>query len=275
MELTIHREQTEQLKVELDSYFRTHGIIPSSKHFDCPHYSKCSEGSTEFYLAVLPHVGSNYAMEIDGKPFRILFIGKEALAEEPMSIDARTKQIEEEGQADQHNPHMAGTALALKILFDLDLDSENELLEDDHIYKYMALTNGTLCHFLSVNGTKRPAAMLNNCAEHLTNTILQLKPTIVIFQGSSYDLANFNHFGPAHYPDRNPYKKLIHLGDFKKEDQGVYQSETSGLPRFVLKLYHPAGSRSDSDTRWDSPTRKYFLENVKPALEYIRKIIIG
>lgn len=161
------------------------GPGPNSQ-FCCEHEAACRSSAErngkKFAAGQLSYVGDGYAAKIDGRPMRILVVPMQVGSDEVIDMDRRREQILECKNPSRRNPHMRAVVEVLQVLFGLEPGGVVEKINNNsHVLEAYAMANSVLCSNLSGSPTD---AMLENCREHLSQTIALLKPTIIVTQGN-------------------------------------------------------------------------------------------
>lgn len=250
--------------------YMSDSVLDDEKAFKCSSFRSCKE-STEakrgvrFFEGQLSHVGLHYDTTVDGAPFRVLIVPLDAGNERSRVslVERRDEQVRVRiGESwRDHNPHMRGVALALRLAFggQVGIDSEGEWLKTAagrvHVFDAFAMANLTLCSAIvprekSVSsGTKSrtTAIMRRNCLSHLMSTISILQPTLVIGQGA-----------PVRVTLRETLDFERRLGEF------VWIASLGGA-RFVwVPLSHPT-------YHWSSPGYSELHDVVIPSISVARE----
>ena len=254
-------------------------VLHPDKGFICEHEKACREScmaDRKFHPGQLHHVGEYYALERNGKPFRIVISGAEYGDEsECVSIEDRTDEITclQKCKPSDWNPHMRGTLILLQLLFGKEPENPSagkEAMSVDvngrsvNILKTFAMPNFLLCSARKL-GDERPIqesasvdVMQQNCAEHYKETLEALKPQIVILQGD------------RSYGDRscgfwwNCYEKSMKPKAAEIQHVKVNGCETETL---ILPLYHP----SYPQRAWGGKRYAATNDYVRPAVESLLK----
>jgi hypothetical protein len=252
--------------VRLETYFRSN--VLDNKRFVCSSWRDCeasiSPGST-FKEGQLSHVGKHYDLQRAGQDLRVVVVGQEVAGKgKPRTtMDERyarvhdgsglTLRFDGDGEHKRRNPHMRGTTLALRTIFELpgtNHATEFLYLDEDsvHIFDCFALVNRLLCaaHLASTSTGKSTKTMLNNCERHFRATLEILEPTIVVIQGIKVWRWSKNILVPV-----------------KQRSENLFECELAGRRVMVAAFTHPSAWGPD---RWDSPTSVYFKQVVRPTL---------
>ena len=249
----------------LEEYMCEHVL---GERFCCRHHDECRESATwrggvSFYAGQLSYVGRYYDIEVDGRPFRVLVVPMETgRAREHVTIAQRgTRVTDRIGQPFwRRNPHMRGTALALRLAFGLGVgaDPAGERLPGSgvHVFEAFAMANLLLCSAVKTGTTtsRHTALMRRNCSKHLEATIRVLEPTLVISQGVRL------------------VKPLSGLFTTVEEHSPVVRTVALQGREFLwVLLHHPSGW---SDSNWSRPDAPYLVETVRPAIGLARKLAL-
>ena len=171
----------------------------------CKNRDKCTSSinmSNTTYLPAQAHfVGKMYGLSIDESPLRIVIVGQE-YGHGGESPDGHVTPLERSNTFDSAsdykfeptNPHMRGSALALRYLIrgDVGEDHEDCITTSDgmkvSIYDCFALINYLMCSATKIGSRrgKSTAEMKRNCSENFKAAIELLKPNVLIMQGRSY-----------------------------------------------------------------------------------------
>jgi len=127
------------------------GVLHPKDGFICKHEKACRESCGDdrtFHPGQLHHVGEYYAMERNGKPFRIVISGAEyGDASEHESIKKRTRGIQSCGKCippypddEKLNAHMRGTLFLLQLLF--EKGPMNPVVGEDAVHVDMQIRTG-------------------------------------------------------------------------------------------------------------------------------------
>ena len=186
----------------------------------------------------LPHVGINYAMKRNGKPFRVAIFGIEPGARglgDSGNWDMKVKrEITEDFNEKLYtgfNPHMKGTLHTLQLLFGLPVDGDSREIEIDggrkcKIFDAFCLSNARLYRETSESSDESTGSIADeiwtNCERHIKKTIEIIQPQIIILQGDP-TAALFNS---------------VFEDQIEKRGE-VYNYKINNKPILVLWLYHP------------------------------------
>jgi hypothetical protein len=250
----------------LDDYFRSN--VLDGKRFVCASYRECKSSITPgctFKEGQLSHVGKHYDLSREGRPLRIVVVGQEVagkgkpritMAERYAGVhdgSGLARRFDGDQEHLRRNPHMRGTTLALRTIFDIPgTEHATEFLhlggENAHIFDCFALVNRLLCaaHLEGTSTGKSTKTMLNNCERHFRATIKILEPTIVVTQGIKVWKWSKNVLVPV-----------------KQRADNLFECELAGRRVMVAAFTHPSAWGPD---RWDSPTSAYFKKVVRPTL---------
>ena len=262
---TADHQATSQRLRDLSDYMTTN--VLAGKRFVCRSWDECESSISAkctFTEGQLSHVGNHFDLVREGRPIRVVVVGQErggqhasiTLPErstEVLGSGLSRRFIAEKGHK-KRNPHMLGTTLALKTIFDLpqDTDHSSEFIDEGgkkiHIFDCFALVNRLLCaaHLGRTNG-KPTSTMFKNCEDHFRATLEILEPTIVIIQGIKVWSWSQNVLPPV-----------------KKRGQNLFECELNGSPVMVATFTHPSSWGPD---RWDSTSSQYFRRVVRPTLK--------
>ena len=185
MPVVTDQEASERYRQRLEEYCSKHVLNPKSG-FCCEHGEACHSSvggkRNSFAAGQLSYVGDGYAAEIDGRPMRILVVPMQVGRGADIDMDRRRGQVLECKKPSRRNPHMRAVVEVLQVLFGLEPGGVVEKINNNsHVLEAYAMANSVLCSNLSGSPTD---AMLENCREHLRQTIALLKPTIIVTQGN-------------------------------------------------------------------------------------------
>jgi hypothetical protein len=257
----------------LAAYMRDSGLDEKGA-FECASFRSCKESAevkpgVRFVEGQLSHVGLHYDVNVDGAPFRVLIVPLDAGHERSRVslVERREKQVRvriKESWRD-HNPHMRGVALALRLAFggQAGTDSEGEWLTTAtgrvHVFDAFAMANLTLCSAIvpretsvsSGTTSRTTSAMRRNCLVHLNNTISILQPTLIIGQGA---------------PVRDILGKAL---DLERQLGEFVWVASLGSQRFVwAPLSHPT-------YHWSSPKYADLNDVVIPSISIAREAALS
>jgi hypothetical protein len=236
--------------------------------FVCEHYKSCRDSRRDghvFLEGTMGHVGKRFDLRRSGKPLRIVVVGQEA-ADRRVTLEKRYWQVLDQSglgrryKADSEhksrNPHMRGVTSALRVIFGkgLGADYEGEWVYPEngkpfHVFDGFALLNRLMCFAGPDNSSQGRATrtMLNNCGDHLTETLRVLEPTILILQGSA--ATTWTKTALTSDRDFGPYLSEAHLGEHRL---------------MVCNFSHPAAR---GDKRWgDRLDAPYLTDALEPTL---------
>jgi len=179
-------------------------------NFDCRHLSACQSSCAQgidFTEGQLHHIGAHYSLLRDGEPFRVVIVGEQYGGEQPTGLDERREAVRDchrfkpnsggkkSDESDENNPHMTGTLLALRFLFEkpfpLPFAADDSNLDvggnSVSIFDCFALTNYLLCsaNAPGKKSTEASTTMWENCREHIAAVLRILQPTHLVLQGAS------------------------------------------------------------------------------------------
>jgi hypothetical protein len=265
-------ETTERIG-RLDAYFRSN--VLDSKRFVCASYRDCKSSiatGCTFKEGQLSHVGKHYDLTRDGRPLRVVVVGQEVAGKgkRRITMEERYAGVHDgsglarrfDGDRDhlRRNPHMRGTTLALRTIFDIrGTDHATEFLhlggKNAHIFDCFALVNRLLCaaHLGGTSTGKSTKTMLNNCERHFRATMEILEPTLVVIQGIKVWRWSQSVFEPV-----------------KQRGANLFECDLAGRRVMVAAFTHPSAWGPD---RWDSPGSSYFKQVVRPTLKRATKLL--
>lgn len=178
------------------------GIEPADDHsFSCK-YRDCDEGCSRglpLCCGTWPYVGLEYgAAIVRGKPTRILFIAMDRGSDGHELMFPDTQEAFRKAAEQRTNWHMGGVALLMA-----------GLLDDGTCAKYslqFALTNAVKCVLSNKKNMNAnlDRTMICNCANHLWSEIEDLRPHLIITQGT-----HPRETVVAHYSDLKPLVKVV------------------------------------------------------------------
>ncbi len=262
--ITYDRDLSNEIRTNLQKYWRENvyngadtgdgaGTEFKEEHFICRHQEACKQScaGSSLQAAEATRFGNFYALEVDGKPLRIVIAGisigdaKGKNRSYYNTIATAPEKHPEFEQITGLNPHMKGTMLALQLLFGKQ-PYVNQFRPDDHnklftvdienvgtrnLLQCYTLANRLLCSVKDgdASDATRPAMRLN-CKAHTLAILKILDPTILILQGTGV------------------WSSII---------DSVIQEHLPNTP--IHRFQHPA-------RRWPSHNSKYFKETVEPSL---------
>ncbi|MDD9854879.1 MAG: hypothetical protein OXU88_01720 [Gammaproteobacteria bacterium] len=206
---TLNEADQRERERRVDEYLKKERLF-DVRHFGCRHLgdckSSCAQG-IDFTEGQLHHIGAHYSLLRDDEPFRIVVVGEQYGGEQPTGLDERREVIRDchrfkpnsggkkSDKSDKNNPHMTGTLLALRFLFEkpfpLPFAAEDSNLDVGgnavSIFDCFALTNYLLCsaNAPGKKSTEATDAMWENCREHIATVLRILQPTHLVLQGAS------------------------------------------------------------------------------------------
>ena len=185
MSVVTDQEASERYRQRLEEYCSKHVLGPNSG-FCCEHGEACRSSvggkRNSFAAGQLSYVGDGYAVEIDGRPMRILIVPIQVGRDQVIDMGTRREQIRACIDPSRQNQHMRAVVEVLQVLFGLEPGGiVKQIDSNSHVLEAYAMANSVLCSNLSGSPTD---AMLKNCREHLRQTIELLEPTIIVTQGN-------------------------------------------------------------------------------------------
>lgn len=244
------------------------GNVLREKDFVCSSWDECESSvpsTRSFTEGQLSHLGKHFDLSTDGRPLRVVVVGQEVGARggPRITMARRYARVHHEigligrfeGDADHkgRNPHMRGTTLALRALFDRPgTDHPGEFIDVDgeriHMFDCFALVNRLLCaaHLRGTSTGKSTKTMLSNCERHFTASLEILEPTIVVIQGIKVWKWSQDVLVPT-----------------RGHGQTLYECDLAGGRVCVCVFTHPSAWGPD---RWDSPHSSYYRQVVRPTI---------
>lgn len=260
---------TETFVKKLECYMQKN-VLADNK-FICAYRRECKKShSGIFYEGQLHHVGKNYDLKINDKPFRIMVVGQE-YGHDPkkVSLNNRYQMIMgcKEIPFNDRNPHMRGTTSVLRCLFGkgLGIDCESEWINffnggKCHIFDAFVLVNYLLCSALKEGqgmAGKSSSTMKKNCHDHFQKTIEILEPNVIIIQGKgiwNWIRDTFDNIEPV------------------QRSKIIYQAKLNNISVIVVSFTHP----SDRNIKYNwglNDNTPYLNKTVKPTITKIQKIM--
>ncbi len=250
----------------LQDYFARN--VLNGDQFVCPYAADCrASHPTNFYEGQLHHVGKNFDLIRNGRPFRIVVCGQEY--GQPIlhqTLEKRYRQVAVGSGQERRfsrtpgyrtrNPHMKGTTSLLRLLFERGLgkNHEGEFIRvngaETHLFDAFALVNFLLCS-ATAGGKKGDSTpiMRKNCGRHFQAAITILQPTILVCQGAG--VAN--------------WLKTASAFDVRPIGAGRGRIQKGELDIQVLEFTHPA-ARGNNNWGWNDRT-PYLLGTVEPRVK--------
>lgn len=210
---TLNEADQRERKRRVEEYLKKERLL-DVRNFGCRHLSACKSSCAQgidFTEGQLHHIGAHYSLLRDDEPFRVVIVGEQYGGEQPTGLDERRGAVldchrfkpnsggKKGDESDESNPHMTGTLLALRFLFEKPFPLP--FVEDDSnldvggqtvsIFDCFALTNYLLCsaNYPGKKSTEATDTMWNNCREHIAAVLRILQPTHLVLQGAR--LANY------------------------------------------------------------------------------------
>lgn len=221
-----------------------------------------------FAAGQLSHVGRHYDLTLGGKPCRILVVAMDTVRlREHVTLDQRHAEVMESAELPftRRNPHMQGTASALRLAGGRDPgdDREGEQLRLSgvrrpvHLFDAYAMANLRLCS-ATADGERSlsNATMSRNCLPHLAATIKILEPTLCIVQGVQVN------------------KVLTELMSRRRQvAPHLEQARIAGVETLVAAFTNPSAR---GIYRWGRLNGvPYLYETVAPTLRVAHRITVG
>ena len=249
--------------------------VLAGTEFICSNWGECETSigaNCTFQKGFMSHVGKHYDVRAGEKDLRVVVVGQEVgKSKRPhMTLDERYRGIHlgsglgntfhADGEHKGRNPHMRGTTLALRTIFQTGsgVDKEGEFIDIDgervHLFDCFALVNRLLCsaHLAGTSNGKSTSTMLNNCERHFAATLEILQPTVVVIQG----VRMWKWSQKVLVPSKQVTDHLVEasLGNEKVA---------------VATFTHPS---AHGEHRWGSPSSPYFIDVVEPTLRRAIKL---
>lgn len=199
-----------------------------------------------------PYVGERYAIAGPGGPHRIVILSADAGAADAVGFDQRREEFRSHFNRPPDSPHLKGTLLALQAWFDTPSDTMSISVDDRDasLFECCALLNATPFAISRPNSKSNTSymngALARKGGELIKHLIEALRPNLIVSQGN---LA-WEALKPS-YPKGLRWEALNQLGAV-----------------FVLPVAHPSARGKLS---WDSASRRYFVETVRPGITEARK----
>lgn len=256
-------EKTRDRCKKLLEYYKSVGL--NADDFRCSHYEECKNSQKKCnvvkqYSGGTVGITPFYDISYNGKPIRILIVGKENgyMKNTKYGTSANFKEnslnILNCINWDKKNNHIKGTLMILQNIFGID---------SDYAYSSYALTNLMRCSFQeedkidNVSNVSSTTTMKDNCLNHLIKEIEILEPTLIIFQGE-WAISGKNTIVDKLYNYYGITKKCL-----LKNSNGKY-----GLYDFnkfmLITCHHPAILGN-----W---IKNLAPDSVWPPLDYLRSI---
>lgn len=203
---TLNETDQRERERRVDEYLKEAHLL-DVHNFKCRHLRDCKSScgqDIDFTEGQLHHIGAHYSLLRDGEPFRVVVVGQQYSEKSRAGLDERRDVIlgchsfkPKSGgpqKKDEINPHMTGTLLALRFLFekpfplpfaeeDSNLDVGGQAVS---VFDCFALTNYLLCSATPEGGgstTEATDIMWENCREHIAAVLHILQPTHLVLQG--------------------------------------------------------------------------------------------
>lgn len=244
------------------------------RDFRCRHLNDCKSSCAQdidFTEGQLHHIGAHYSLLRDDQPFRVVVMGQQySGGEEPTGLDERRDAVRNchhfkpksaiRQKDDENNPHMTGTLLALRLLFEKPLPVPPiPFVEDDSnmevggqvvsIFDCFALTNYLLCSATPEvgSGTKATPTMWKNCREHIGAVLHILQPTHLVLQGvASYIDAVTGHIEKDKCTTINTFGVETHVFSFNHPSArsmtigwGVVTEKSAAEDSYLSRVVEP------------------------------------
>lgn len=290
LQLTADTQKTNQRLAQLQAFLNDKVLDSTTKEFRCSHANDCKASARsgpdrDFFSGQLRHVGYKYDLMANGKPLRVVVIGKSYggmgdadRGEKHCDLDKRYDMIMDvskysvvwgSGRSGCRNQHMSGTTFLLRLIFGCGLenavnhDSEFVCLSGDsertHLFDMFALLDFVLCSAVTIGNSsdRTTPTMVSNCSPFLHRALEILQPNLVISQG----VADW----------------LEKAGVCRQKDQkgidGIEEVNINGCKALLLKFTHPS---AHGQLCWgNSPRDKYLLQTVKPTVEEAMCRVLG
>ena len=271
-----NQDDSKRYRQSLEKYFSRNVMVPGpNSQFCCEHEEACRDSAKRrgkaFRAGQLSYVGDGYAVEIDGRPMRILVVAMQVGTDEVIDMNRRSEQMDERKHQckKDRNKHMQGVTEVLQVLFGLDPGGSEKINEDSHVFDAFAMANSVLCSKLKSDGGRSGSPtdkMLTNCREHLRQTIVLLEPTIIVSQGIPPKKSLEKIAGSGYEPIRD-WTSRVKVNGGTAAPVTVAWVTVGNVQAVWCNLYHPALRDGDYGT--------YFNEAGAPALSYARKLALG
>ena len=260
---SVNIEKTRDRCRKLLNYYKQVGLNADDFHCNC--YAECLNSQkncniVKQYSGGTVGITPFYDIFYDGRPIRVLIVGKEngymKNTEYGTSANFRENSLNILNciNWERKNNHIKGTLMILKNIYGID---------SDYVYSSYALTNLMRCSFQekdkidNVSNVSSTTIMKDNCLKHLIREIEILEPTIVIFQGE------WAINGKVTIVDKLYNYYEIEKKCLLKNSNGKY-----GLYDFnnfmLITCHHPA--------IFGNWVKNLAPDSVWPPLDYLRKI---
>lgn len=267
--VTYNKKKSINIREKLENYF---------KNLSDPICPFKGEDKYEHKL-ILPHIGDRYCLKINGKSRRILFVGLEGrYDDEYKTVNKRTCQIKKEGRNSRfyhprgddqwrRNKHMRGVTLATALLLGRNLSKEHtydeELIDNRHLFDYIALSNWYLCGHFRNNEVIRPRKTHYDYAavRQFYRIVKIIEPDIVLVTGKMIEFVY-------------AFEKVFN-GNYNwinSDDRGlIFTCENKELPFPIVRFIHPS---KVGKTGWDLPDKPYYKKTVRQTVEKVVNIYL-
>ncbi|MER5335288.1 hypothetical protein [Micromonospora sp. NPDC002717] len=221
-----------------------------------------------FAAGQLSHVGRHYDLTLGGVPCRILVVAMDTVRpREHVTLEQRHAEVMESAELpfNRRNPHMKGTASALRLAVGREPGSDREgeqlhlsgVRQPVHLFDAYAMANLRLCS-ATADGQRSlsNATMSRNCLPHLAATIMILEPTLCIVQGVQVG------------------KVLTELMSRRRNlAPRLERARIAGVDTLVAAFTNPSARGS---YRWGGLNGvPYLYETVAPALRVAHQLVVG
>ena len=159
-----------------------------AQHFDCQYFHDCCKslaqrGRREVVPGDWTYVGHQHGLAmINGRCAKVLFVAMERPLNEGETFEL-TQRGFRKACYERQNPHMGGADVVLKYLLDCSTTREDRCQQ-------FALTNSVRCRPKASGAeTRSTPTMAQHCRRHTQLIIDELKPDVIVTQGSKFPRA--------------------------------------------------------------------------------------
>ena len=259
----VNKEETSRRYNLLEKYYINNHLNADS--FNCCHYNECLKSQKDCdvikqYSGGTAGLAPFYDLYYNGKPIRILVVGKENAYMKNLKYGTSPNFKENCLNVlncinwKNKNNHIKGTLMILQDILGIN---------SDYAYACYALTNLMRCSFqnsevaANVSNVNSTSKMKENCLHHLINEILILEPTLIILQGEWAITGKSSVVDKLYYYFNKEKKCLLKNSNGK---YGLYQFENFML----ITCHHPAILGN-----W---IKNLAPDSVWPPINYLREI---